>query len=705
MRWGPSRIARIRWLGMWMGAIGWAFGGWLGFGTPCPTVAAAQVQAATWVSRDTFGVNVGTWDQQLAQPSTIGALQRLGIGWEQFPNPGGVYNWMTNQALGPNGQWSPQPVSLTRWGHILSATGEQGLYLVPYGFNPTGTAGEPVSDVVQLTRFVVAHHLPITAMVIGAEEYLGGTINLHRDRSPEHYAKLAAQMAQAIHAVDPAMAVGVDVDVPLNPSLPNPVAEAWNRAVLTTTAPYVQFVSIHVYPVPEIVSNVDLLQALHSYIRADMAYVRAALNRYARGFPLAVWVTEFNPYNGASVQSVEPIFAAAATEGLLLWAHFGAQRVFWWSLHGDANPPLPLGSPVQATGLETNPHAPFGTFGLLSEAIPPQPAPLNTPYPAGQAIAQLMGWVGQGAQLVLAPWYPTAHVLGFEIARPGKDTWVVINAAHAPRTVTVGSERHTLAPGSLWVVQNPPVAPTLATGFRPSLPPPAITAATFDVATGTLTITGSHFGAEPPVQSAPSGGVDQARLLVEDTANGAHYGWTAPGEIDWYGVDIRSWTDRRIVLAFPSSPPAPDTPLTVSFWHRVAGQALREAEAPVATRWLGGATSPPRIDSARFLDPVTLAVSGSDFGPPPPTVPATQGGVDQAWLRIDDAKTGAHYGWRSASEVDAYGITLVQWTPDRIVVRFAASPPAPGDPLRVEFPDTGAPMFPLVMPGRAVGGG
>jgi hypothetical protein len=664
------------------------------------TASPASPASAVTVTPAMFGVNVGTWEQQLLDPSTVSLLKHLGLGMQRFPNPGGVYNWMSNQALSPTGQWNPQPVSLDRWGQILDASGMQGLYIVPYGFNPAGTAGEPISDVQNLTRYIVAHHIPVTAMEIGSDEYLGGTINLHQQKTPQRYAQLAAQMAQAIHAIDPAMQVGIDFDLPENPTQPDANALAWNQAVLSEDAPYVQFVSVHAYPLPVVQDDPHLLQSLHDYIRDDMQFIHDQLNQYAgpNAARLGVWITEYNPYNGASAQSLQPVFEAAAVESLLLWTHYGADKVFWWSLHGDAKAPVPTGQAISSTYLVTDPHASFGTFALASEAIPPQPQPINRLYPAGQGIAQLLQAIGSRASLTYVPaLYSQYHLLGFTLERPHGPLAVLINARSEAQTVTLGDKSWTFSPGQM-VMTAGSAEEAAVVGVPPVPPTPGIDSATWNVASGVLEVQGTGFGSEPTVSAAPSGGVDQPALEVLDQTSGASYGWSFEDHTDWYGLKILSWSPDDIRLQFVTSPPAATDALSVRWWHPVAGQALLQAEASVAVNWLGRADAPPAVSQIRWRGPLLLVIQGNHFGPMPRTTPAGGGGVDQGVLAIYDQNTTASYGWAQGGTVDYYGLKVIQWDPTQITVQFVATPPSTGDTLRIRFPDWTAQQWTTAVP-------
>lgn len=664
------------------------------------TTSVASSNAGVTISPAMFGVNVGTWEQQLLDPSTIPTLRQLGLGMQRFPNPGGIYNWMSNQALSPTGQWNPQPVSLDRWGKILKASGMQGLYIVPYGFDPTGKAGEPISDVQSLTRYIVAHHIPVTAMEIGSEEYLGGTINLHQQKTPQRYAQLAAQMAQAIHAIDPAMQVGVDFDLPENPTQPDANALAWDQAVLSADAPYVQFVSVHAYPLPVVQDDPHLLQSLHDYIRDDMRFIQDQLNQYAgpNASHLGIWITEYNPYNGASAQSLQPVFEAAATESLLLWTQYGADKVFWWSLHGDAKAPVPTGQAISSTYLVTDPHANFGTFGLASEAIAPQPQPVNRLYPAGQAIAQLMQAVGPKATLKYASTlYSQYHLLGFTLERPEGPLAVLINARSEAQTVTLGDQSWTLSPGQM-VMTAGSAEKAAVDGGSPVSATPRLDAATWDVTSGILEVKGAGFGPEPSATAAPSGGLDQPALEVLDQSSGASYGWSFGDHTDWYGLKILSWSPDDIRLQFATSPPSATDALTVRWWQPVAGQPLLQTEVPVDAQWLGGANSPPSVSKISWQGPLTMVLEGHNFGQMPSVVPAGGGGVDQGILAIYDQRTRATYGWAQGGTVDYYGLKIIHWDPTQITVQFVATPPSTGDPLQIRFPDLTAQQWTTAVP-------
>jgi hypothetical protein len=408
------------------------------------------------MDRSMVGVNVATWDYQMIDPSTPDVIRRLGVGVQQFPN---LVQWNWHTDLARNAQdgyrsWDTfrQPLDLSGWGRILRQSGTSGLYIVPYGANPDWTGGETVDDVRQLTQYIVTHQIPVRAMVIGSEEYGSWALNLTGDRSPQRYAQTAIQMIRAIREVAPGMLVGVDVVDPADPLHPMPQDLAWNRAVISACAPYIQFVSAHSYPVNRIEGDAAMLRTLAAQIGRSMRFLRSQLDQFAGADAahIQVWITEFNVYNGTSEQSLKPVFAAAAVEGTLAWLADGADQVDWWSLHGDATEPLPTGANMAATPLVTRPGAPFGTFGLASEAIPPQPAPVNALYPAGQGLAELMQAVGDGAHVAVWPDLMTARGLFVAEVDSGRDvSLVVVNTTDQTQSLTLGGASLEVGPAGL----------------------------------------------------------------------------------------------------------------------------------------------------------------------------------------------------------------------------------------------------------------
>ncbi|MCY0899194.1 MAG: hypothetical protein OWU33_09740 [Firmicutes bacterium] len=663
-----------------------------------------------------FGANVSGWDPWMLSPSGIEAISAMHIEEQQFPNAPGIYNWATNESFS-NGQWYPIPVSLTQWAEELRATHSQGLYIVPYGFNPSGTGGATVAEVEQLTSYIVSHHDPVNAMVIGSEEYGAWSVNLHKRQTAVRYAQLAAQMAQAIHRIDPAMAVGVDYDLPYNVGEPNPSATLWNRTVIAYDAPYVQFLSVHMYPINQVQPNAAFLQSLYSTVNTAMAYIKHQVARYAgsQGRHLAIWFTEYNPYGLESEQSTQPVFASALIQSYLELISMGARQVDWWSLYGDAYVPQKMGTLNMNTPLATG--TPFATTGLLSEAIGPQPTPANHPYLTATTYAAMTSWVERGANLQTDPqlytWY---RVFAARISHGTWADWIFVN--DNTRSVTIHLATHAVVvPSTAWtVVSHVPsvvttpqghLAPRTNISLQIGTPtpqisgvPPApiadVTRATWNPGTATLTVEGSHLGSPPPLTASPGVGQDEETLMVSDLTTNTNYGWSYPGmATDWDGITVVSWTSRRITITLNGPQPAPGDRLQITWWQHLGYMDVPTQLIPV-TRV--SPSEEPLLEKATYSPQLaTVTIVGRHFGSWPVTTPAPVAGDDQEELAVTVGGQ-TQYGYANPTvNTDWYGMTITSWTPTRIVLAFAV-PPAHNEPVTVTWMPTGQTIVAALAP-------
>ncbi len=639
-----------------------------------------------------FGANVSGWDPWMLNPSGVSAIKSMGFTVQQFPNCPWIYNWSTNQSLN-GGKWYPIPVSLNQWSQELTQTHNTGLYIVPYGFNRTGTAGATVSTVQSLTSYIVQHHEPISAMVIGSEQYGNWAQNLHQRQTALRYAQLSIEMAQAIHAIDPAMKVGVDYNLPANITQADLQSTSWNKTVISMTAPYVQFVSVHIYPLNQVQSNVSLLQSLYVQLSSDMHYVDQQVQQFSGNSRnhLAVWITEFNPYGLQSAQSVQPAFGAALIQSYLEMMSMGAKQVDWWAMYGDAHVPQPLGSVATNTPLATGSEKSFASNGLVSEAIAPQPPIENSLYSTGMAYRQMMQLIGRGATLVIdSSLYHTYHVFAAEIRHQNTEDWIVINDSHDTATVVMSGQQRSLPSASMTMFQGVmPSSDPQVIGI-PAHSPTMLTGAQWNAQTHFLTITGQGFGqAAPKGSPAPGQGVDQSRLMITDNTSTANYGWTFPGvNTDWYGITPVTWSNTSIVLKLDGPMPNPGDVLHASWWNSIGYMDVPAHQIPIT--WVP--SLPMRtmalgdISSATY-DPATrlLTVLGSNLGSVPKTVAARGGGYNQTDLAIFIRGSNIQYGYEGNN--DWYGIVIKQWTQSKIIVQLA-TPPAAGQPIQLTWMPT-----------------
>ena len=702
LSWFKNNRSRRALLGSTVGVIGL-----LGFETVPPFVSPVAAQAVTPTPKDSnsvsidpsmFGANVSGWDPWMLTPSGVNAIQTMGFGYQQFPNCPWIYNWSTNESLN-NGQWYPIPVSLSQWATELEQSHNKGLYIVPYGFNRAGTSGATVGTVQRLTEAIVHNHYPIDALVIGSEQYGSWAQNLHSQQTPERYGQLAAQMAQAIHKIDPSMKVGVDFNLPASPAQPTPQDIAWNQTVLSLTAPYIQFVSVHIYPLSQVQGNVSLLQSVYTQLATDMTYVHSQIAQYAGSYAPTIqpWVTEFNPYGLESQQSVQPVFGSALVQSYLQMMSLGAGQVDWWAMYGDAHAPQPLGSLATNTPLATGNNVPFASNGLASEGIAPQPTPENKLYDTGTAYETMMHLVGSSAILrVLSSLYNTYHVFAADIHHANGNNWVLINDSHKTVTINLAGQSVSLSPTAMKVWQGiaPFQSPSVVNATTHSTP--SITQATWDPNTNQLSIWGQQLGTLPPTIPAHGKGIDQAKLMVSDLTTNANYGWSYPSvNTDWYGITPVTWTPNKIVLQLDGPTPQTGNILQLSWWKSIGYMDLESFQMPVT--WKNGSkpipvSTPPSANSGGTINNAhynsqtqTVTINGESLGAAPSLTKAGGGGYDQSALKILIQGSNIEYGFAAPGiNTDWYGVIIDQWTPKQIVLRLS-TPPSPNPIIQVNW--------------------
>lgn len=668
-------------------------------------VSSPGLSSTVVVDPQMFGVNVSGWDPWMLSSTGVAAIKSMGFNVQQFPNCPWIYNWKTNDSLN-NGQWYPIPVSLDQWAEELNQTHGQGLYIVPYGFNSLGTGGATISGVEELTNYVVRHHLPITAMVIGSEEYGKWAVNLHTQQTAQRYASLSAAMAQAIHRIDPAMKVGVDYDLPANVAMPNSSANRWNRIVIKEDGPYVQFLSVHVYPLNRVQPNTAFLQSLYTALKTDVSYVRHQIEQYGRANDrqLAIWLTEFNPYGLESAQSVQPVFGAALVQSYLELMSQGVKQIDWWAMYGDAHVPQAVGTVATNTPLATGPNVPFASNGLASEAVAPQPGPENSLYPTGRAYRVMMQLVGSDAHLQIdAKLYTQYHLFAAKLTHGKRADWIFVNDGSDSLSILLDGLHATLGSSDMTEMTGVPASdPSAIENPRQQAVPaldgevinvprvvgtpvrsePTLRSAMWNSDTQILTIEGNNLGSTPPkTTAAPGSGQDQSKLMVTDLTTQANYGWSYPGfATDWYGISVLKWTPSTVQLKLDGPLPGSLDVLQLSWWHIFA--YLDVPSQILAINSTNNGNAAQILESSYDSQTNTVTIAGRRFGNAPPTIEAKGGGVDQGEVAIAIGNN-IQYGYANPSvNIDWYGVTIDSWTHNQIVLTLSV-PPARGESISV----------------------
>lgn len=648
-----------------------------------PAVAAGATTppfSVTAVARADFGLNVFP-DQQLAGKGALTALRKLGTGLQQFPNLG-PWSWLENRSK-PSG--GTDPVTLKHWGRILSSSGNQGLLIFSYDANPTFTGGGTPADARALTRYIVSHQLPITAMVIGSEEY--GNWDFAANENPQktaaYYGQRSDAIARAIHQVDPRMRVGVVFDPDHSP-----YALAWNQTVLRLTAPDINFVSFHLYPISQPLSNAALLRQIPQIIANETAYIKHQIEHNvppALVGHIGLWVTEFNPYGPPTPQSTQPVYGAAWVESLLAWRAFGAQRVVVWSFDGQAHvsgPNYPL-APAGASS--------YDLFALVGDGQAPE-IPIDQLYPSGKAIGRLMQAIGSGA--TLSTWIGDGMFIG-QLAGPQGLQACFVNQTDVSRQLTVNGQSVTV-PAASFLVRSLSRPIRGIAGFTPAPYAKLASVAAYHPK--------APYIADPPDTAYPG---EDFTLTGEGFGTRPGYVMLTQGQVQYgapfnvYKVAIQSWSPRSVTIRLPdgySGPalqPAVDASLRIVTAGRMVTRKETFAVASPPTGNLAeqatatytavhGSSARSRFLAGARLVGQTLTLTGQAFGSKPSLQSASCGGMNQNRLEIRDLTNNANYGY-DGSGANCYGLSFQQWSNTRIVLTFGPGAPKAGDVLEILY--------------------
>lgn|GEM_PF-5520464 len=605
------------------------------------------------VSQADFGVNTFAWDSQITTTGAASALESLSVGMQQFPNSVN-WDWQTNMAVAnPQNPINPgsSPESLSAWGKLLTATGQTGLYIYNYDQAPGWTGGGTAQDATQLADYILQHHIPVSAIVIGSEEYgqWNFTQNLHKNKSALAYAENAAVIAQAIHAVLPTVKIGVSFEDGLSAH-----ALQWDQYVLRLDAPYINFLSVHSYPFNSSVSPSTLLQGLPSAIEKLIA---TANQQIAANLPaaiashIAVWVTEWNPESTPGSLSLTATYGAAMVESLAALRAAGAQKVFVWSFDGGASAPGSNGTFALAAN---------GALGSLA---------MNQLYPSGQAVASFMQAVGSGSSLTA--W---TGANGFVAAVQGSvDKAFFINTTSSTQSYVYDGSNTVVVPSDSMVEVSASVQSVagMSTYQETSIPSngipsslPALINVPQSVYAGeTVTIQGAGFGAQKGYIHLSQG------PLVWGASTSQTVSWGSPGNFN--AVDTLSWSPSEITFVVPNNTSAPNG----HFYSALSAGQPTSLSVVTANQTISAAanvqvsSAPPvaleQISASNLYPGEWVTLKGANFG-------SNENG---SYLHISENGTnwGAPGNW--------YHINFSSWTSDLIRFQVPNGMNGSGEPL------------------------
>ena len=611
---------------------------WSG-GASAATSLLPLAPVTTAVSRSDYGLDVFSYDTQLNAPSTVPALNQLNMGMQQFPNEN-QWSWVTNTYR----TGGTAPVSLADWGNLLQSTNNQGLFIFNYDENPTFTGGGTPADATQLTQYIVSHHLPITAIVIGSEEYGAWdyTANLNPSVSAQYYAQHAALIAQAIHAVDPSMKVGVSFDLGQGPN-----SLAWDQTVLRTDGSSINFVSIHDYPNQSLLSNSGLLSALPSEIGQAMQFVHGEIAAnvpasYANG--IQTWVTEYNPYGEPGPQSIAPVYGAAMVESAMLWKTLGASKLFLWSYDGQAHVATP-GWPVATSATQ-----PYGLFALAGDGQTPE-LPINTLYPSGMALAEYMNAIGAGS--TLSVWMTSNAIVG-QVGTGVSAQVFAINTSAQNQSLPLSTTTLTLPAASLQTATGQVTNASLA-GSAPALTTADPNLTSYQANLPTFQAPESVYPGESVTLTGTGLGVPGTPSSVLISQNGINYGGPEDGD----AVTVTQSTPEAVTFTVPDGSSGPSlTPGSATIQIETAADVVSDVQSMTVK-------APPPLTVTANPTTVypgqTLTLTGSNLG-------STQGAG-----YVEISNHGLNYG----APPDAYTVPITSWSNSSITLTIPAGSSGP----------------------------
>jgi len=285
-----------------------------------------------------YGVHTSVYDNNFTPPDLPDKLKAAGVTALRYP--GGsysdAYHWKTHSAtagtslyINPNDTFDS---FMTR--DVLPA-GAQAIITVNYGSNAAGTGGGDPAEAADWVRYANKEKgWNIRYWEIGNEISGNGYFgpgweeDLHAPNdnnrkgqaalSQAAYGRNALDFIRAMKGVDPAIKIGVGVDMPdSNPG-------SGNEALLKVVKEKIDFVAVHWYPKT---SATDL--TVTEDIKPQVAALRDEIARFAgagqKNIPIAV--TE---PNGGGSGAGRAIFA---TDTYLTWFEAGAITVEWLELH------------------------------------------------------------------------------------------------------------------------------------------------------------------------------------------------------------------------------------------------------------------------------------------------------------------------------------------------------------------------------------
>jgi hypothetical protein len=435
---------------------------------PEPVAVTVNARAGLATVPETgIGTNHAIWDTNLGTDETADRLKDAGVKLLRYP--GGsysdIYHWADHTA--PGGYVAPNTDFDTFMRGVRRA-GAQAMVTANYG---TGTAEEAAAWVRHAN---VTKGYGIKYWEIGNENYGNGHYGTaweaddHPDKSPAEYARHVVSYADAMKAVDPTIKIGAVLTTSAN--WPDGIVAAgdagtWNKVVLSTAGPKIDFVILHWYP-----GALDKA----SHVPDMIQLTREQIAKYAGpgSERIGIAMTEFNTGSSSAGTTTQPGALAAADAYATLLAN-GVFTVDWWNVHNG------IGPVTQVEG-----HTDYGDFGLLSSATCTSDGtvcepPLNTPFAPYYALQMTSKFARPGDQFVRAA-TDQPKVTAHAARRPNGDLAVLLinTSFDTSYPAALDFSGFTPASGAATVLTHTNGATSITTSTateNPTLPPLSMT--------------------------------------------------------------------------------------------------------------------------------------------------------------------------------------------------------------------------------------
>lgn len=393
-----------------------------------------------------FGMNVATWDWNLTNSTTIGAMRQMRNKLLRFPGGSTTneYDWRNNR----NKRWGTNyGTNTSQFINVANQVGAEKIICVNYG---SGTP-EEARDWVQYANITLGGNVRYWA--IGNECY--GTWE-YDTKSFQHdadtYAQFTRDAMNLMKGVDPTIKVGVvgtwsETDYPQRFFVTNPrtgqSVNGWSAVLLNRLAGMnivPDFYEIHYYPQnPGREDDAYLLYSTRDWqkiIQSTRQILRDYLGTQGDSVPIFALENNsvsFNP--GKQTTSLVNALYLVDSWGQAVSA--GVDAFAWWDLHNAAEPNNNMSNLLYGWRA-------IGDYGVLSSGYPSGVSePLNTPYPLFHVYELITRFARPGDRLVqVSGTHPLVSV--YAVRKPsGRVSLLIINKARTtPINLRLGFSGH-----------------------------------------------------------------------------------------------------------------------------------------------------------------------------------------------------------------------------------------------------------------------